>query len=42
MTVTVQSSFYWKFPGLIRVTGASVTNPMTLKASCSMRYERPS
>jgi Flp pilus assembly protein TadG len=42
VTVTVQSTFFWKFPGLIRITGASVTNPMTLTAACSMRYERPS
>jgi|WetSurMetagenome_2_1015567.scaffolds.fasta_scaffold333428_1 Flp pilus assembly protein TadG len=42
VTVTVRSSFFWKFPGLIRMTGASAPNPTTLTAACSMRYERPS
>jgi Flp pilus assembly protein TadG len=42
VTVTVKSDLHWMFPGLIQVMGVAFTNPMTLTASCTMRYERSS
>jgi Flp pilus assembly protein TadG len=42
VTVTVKSTFNWMFPGLIQLLGVQFANPMTLTASCTMRYERSS
>ena len=38
-TVSVTAPFQFTFPALFRLVGVSLTNPMPLTASCSMRQE---
>jgi Flp pilus assembly protein TadG len=38
-TVSVTAPFSFTFPGLFRLVGVDLTNPMPLTASCSMKQE---
>jgi Flp pilus assembly protein TadG len=38
-SVSVTADFHWVFPGLFRVVGLDVTNPMPLTATCYMKQE---
>jgi Flp pilus assembly protein TadG len=38
-TVSVTAPFTFTFPGLFQLVGVSLTNPMPLTASCSMKQE---
>lgn len=40
VTVTVTADFNFLFPGLMRLMGATLNNPVPLTGSCTMRYER--